>query len=105
MCIRDRFRYMHFPFTENKGSQQIDLLDFETIVETIAEGIEKGERMLVFSVNGQGAVAAVIGYLMVANKWTIIVASSYVLKMRTEVQEFNKDLFLQLNKWSCDRLE
>eukprot|EP00826_Nyctotherus_ovalis_P011353 TRINITY_DN1295_c0_g1_i2.p1 TRINITY_DN1295_c0_g1~~TRINITY_DN1295_c0_g1_i2.p1 ORF type:complete len:233 (-),score=65.24 TRINITY_DN1295_c0_g1_i2:542-1240(-) len=48
--VDKRFRYMHFPFTENKGSQQIDLLDFETIVETIAEGIEKGERMLVFSV-------------------------------------------------------
>lgn len=48
--VSKKFKYVHFAFTENKGDQQMDLLDFETIVETIAEGIENGERVLVFSV-------------------------------------------------------
>ncbi len=39
---------------------------------------------------------------MKTNKWPVTVASAYVMKMRAEVCDLNKDLFLQLNKWSID---
>jgi len=57
--VDPRFKYEHFAFTENKDNQQIFLLNFEKIVETITESIEKGERVLVFSV-----VCCIINYRM-----------------------------------------
>jgi len=44
-----KFKYLHFPFMDNKNERQIYLLDFESIVNSITESIARNEKVMVFS--------------------------------------------------------
>ncbi len=45
--VSSSFKYIHFPFWENQ-KEQIFLLDFDGIIDAIADRIGKGEKVMLF---------------------------------------------------------